>query len=142
MSSNVETKVKQLASLVLQSEAEAVNEVITVLEDLRETHDFKEDVHGSLVVAVSEAINNSVFHGNKQDPQKKVYVDIELRNQYRLVVRVKDEGNGFNPDALEDPVSPENLFSPGGRGVYFMRTLADEVVFHNEGREVELVFNI
>ncbi len=142
MSTSTEIKVKNLASLELESHPDVVHQVIELLDELKEQYEFKEDVFGSLIVAVSEAINNSVVHGNKLDPAKKVNVDIELRNHYQLVIRVKDEGPGFDKDNLPDPLHPDNLLKPNGRGVYYMKTMAEDVVFNETGNEVELYFHV
>ena len=82
----------------------------------------------NLLVAVSEAVNNAVSHGNKNDPEKKVTLDLDYKDG-EIVVTVEDEGGGFNPDKLPDPLAPENLLKPSGRGIHIMRSLMDKVDF-------------
>ena len=78
---------------------------------------------------------------NKANPDKKI--DISLKKEKdKVSFTIKDEGTGFDPKDLPDPTAPENLENPGGRGVFLMRHLADEINFENEGRRVEMIFNI
>ncbi|MEM7039373.1 MAG: ATP-binding protein, partial [Bacteroidota bacterium] len=73
---------------------------------------------------------------------KKVFIRCESTNPYRIHVAVRDEGTGFDYSSLPDPTAPENLINPGGRGVFLMTHLSDEITFGDEGRKVEMVFNI
>ncbi len=80
------------------------------------------------ILAVREAVMNAVLHGNEQDPGRKVRVEYRLEGE-QLEVRVSDQGSGFDPGDLTDPLSAENLLAEGGRGVYLMRQFMDEVRF-------------
>jgi len=141
MSSSTETR-KVLKQRTLESKPEVIHTIESVVDDIRADLDFKEDVYGNVMVAVTEAVNNSVVHGNGGDESKKVFVDFEMENTYRLLVRVKDEGPGFDPSSLPDPTAPENLVNIGGRGVFLMQHLSDEMSFSKDGKQVEMVFNI
>ena len=142
MSSSTETKKSLLKKLELETRPDVIHDIEVAIEEIKEKLNFQDDVYGNVMVAVTEAINNSIYHGNKEDQSKKIYLDFEMKNDYRLLVRVKDEGEGFNPDALADPTAPENLENIGGRGVFLMQHLADEIKFTDEGRVVEMCFNI
>lgn len=131
-----------LKELVIKSDPDNIYKVEEFIEDVRGSLDFKDDVYGNVMVAITEAVNNCIVHGNRGDVTKNVTILCESKNPYRLIVSVEDQGNGFDPDALPDPTAPENLENPGGRGVFLMRHLADEISFLNEGRKVEMVFNI
>ncbi len=80
------------------------------------------------VLAVREAVMNAVLHGNKERPDTSVSVDYRL-GEGRVEISVCDQGEGFDPGTLGDPLSAENLLSEGGRGVYLMRQFMDEVRF-------------
>lgn len=82
-----------------------------------------------LMVALTEAITNAIIHANKKDPTKNVTIDIEA-DGHVLTIKVKDEGNGFDPGSIPDPTKPENIFRDSGRGVYLMKVYCDEV-YHN-----------
>lgn len=109
---------------------------------IEDTHPFwkiSEEVYGNIMVAVSEAINNAIFHGNKLDKNKLIHFEVNCVPE-EIVFTVSDEGSGFNYDNLPDPTAPERLMEPGGRGVFLMRALADEVTFENSGKTVILTF--
>lgn len=129
-------------NIVLNSRSDEIHRVEAFIDDIRNELSFKEDVYGNVMVAVTEAVNNCIFHGNKEDASKRVFLDVDMENQYRLVIRVKDEGAGFDPNALPDPTAPQNIENIGGRGVFLMSHLSDELSFLDDGRIVEMVFNI
>lgn len=91
----------------------------------------------NLRVGVTEALANAVLYGNRCDPGKSIRVDVTLTSS-RVVVRVTDEGSGFDPTAVPDPTLPENVPRPGGRGLFLLRELMDEVEFNERGNEVRL----
>ena len=139
--SRTDTK-KMLKQLVLDSNPEVIHMVESAVDEIKNDLDFKDDVYGNVMVAVTEAVNNSVVHGNKNDESKKVFIDFEMSGSYRLLVRVRDEGPGFDPSTLSDPTAPENLENIGGRGVFLMKQLSDKVNFINNGSTVEICFQI
>lgn len=142
MSSNLQAWTPLKKELVITSHSENVYQVEQFIEEVRSLLDFKDDVYGNVMIAITEAVNNSIVHGNKHDSTKRVFIRCETKNRYRLCVYVEDEGDGFDPDGLGDPTAPENLVNPGGRGVFLMRNLSDEINFLDEGRRVEMIFNI
>lgn len=142
MTTQSETQQALLKQLELPSNPDIIHTVEMVIDEIRNELEFKEDVYGNVMVAVTEAVNNGVIHGNKQDASKKIFIDFEMKNPYCLLVRIKDEGDGFNPDSLADPTSPENLTNAGGRGVFLMQHLSDKLSFSDEGRVVEMLFNV
>ncbi len=140
MSSQAQTRM--LKELVIKSTPDNIYQVEEFIEEVRNSLEFKDDVYGNVMVAITEAVNNSIIHGNKGDSSKNVTILCHTQNPYRLLVAVEDEGDGFNPDDLPDPTAPENIEKAGGRGVFLMRTLSNEITFENEGRRVEMIFNI
>lgn len=91
-----------------------------------------------LALGVREAVANAVVHGSGLDPEKSVDVVFERRNNVAHI-RVEDQGEGFDPEALPDPLAPENLLRPNGRGILLMRAYADDVEFSFfNGTRVEL----
>jgi serine/threonine-protein kinase RsbW len=93
------------------------------------------------LVAVTEAVSNAIYHGNRLNPDKQVRFHYETR-EHNLCFIIEDEGKGYNPDALPDPTDPQNIENPNGRGVFLMRKLTDDIKFDNDGRRVELYFRI
>lgn len=102
---------------------------------------FNDVKYYDILLVLTEAVSNAIFHGNCTDIQK--YVEIDLRilpNQ--LEFTVTDQGGGFNPATLPDPTQASRRTQPNGRGVYLMRQLADELQFADNGRSVRIRFNV
>jgi len=93
------------------------------------------------MIAVTEAVNNAIKHGNQNDSTKNVSLSLSLE-QGLIKFKIEDEGIGFDHGNLPDPTAPENLEKPGGRGIFLMKHLSDEVEFAEGGRIVELSFYI
>ena len=97
----------------------------------------------SLLLAVTEATTNAIIHANKSDKTKLVKVDVNISNS-KLIVKVIDEGKGFNPSSIPDPTHPENLLKDSGRGVYLMRVYMDGLDYNvtESGTETILTMNL
>ena len=104
-------------------------------------YDVHESIYGNLLIALTEAVNNAIHHGNKLDPSKTVTMGYEKKDD-RIVFMVQDQGPGFDHDNLPDPTDPKNLEKPHGRGVFLMRALADEVEFTDNGATAILAFSL
>jgi anti-sigma regulatory factor (Ser/Thr protein kinase) len=92
-------------------------------------------------VGLTEALTNAMMYGNGHDPTKRVRVEVTLA-QGEIKARVTDQGTGFDPAAIPDPTTPENLVKTCGRGLFLMRQLLDEVSFNDRGNEVTLVLRL
>lgn len=79
-------------------------------------------------IAIREAVANAIKHGNRLDPEKRVDVELALRDGH-AVIRVHDNGEGFDPSSVGDPLAPENLLKPSGRGIFYMKNFMDEIVY-------------
>jgi serine/threonine-protein kinase RsbW len=91
---------------------------------------FDEDAVHWISVAVRESVINAIKHGNREDPGKLVIVEFAFRpvaDPTELLVRVTDQGEGFEPGAIADPLAPENILKSSGRGIFFMRSFMDDV---------------
>jgi serine/threonine-protein kinase RsbW len=88
-------------------------------------------------VGVAEALANAMIYGNGSDPSKRVRVEVELDPE-RINVRVVDQGKGFVPGSVPDPTLPEHLEATGGRGLFLIRSLMDEVDFNECGNCIRL----
>ncbi len=92
-------------------------------------------------VGLTEALSNAMLYGNSRDPSKRVLVEIAFLQEC-IEARVTDQGSGFDPAAVPDPTSPENLMKPCGRGLFLMRKLMDEVRYNDLGNQVTLVLRL
>ena len=120
---------------------ENIRIVESFIDNSKDKFQIEDDIYGNIMVAVTESVNNAIRHGNKFDKDKNVYLTLQVE-QNQLLFEVEDEGPGFDYQNLPDPTAPENLENPGGRGIFLMRNLCDEVNFTNDGRNVELVFYV
>ncbi len=114
--------------LELASNPKEIIKVEKFLERLNETLKLEETKYNKLLVAVTEAVNNGMIHGNKRDPKKKVILRCDIKDAV-LFVYVHDEGTGVDRDSLPDPLAEENLLRENGRGVFLMRSLMDNVTY-------------
>jgi serine/threonine-protein kinase RsbW len=109
------------------------------IDNAKERFHLDEDIYGNIMIAVTEAVNNAIKHGNSGNSTKNVHLSL-LLNDNLLKFVIKDEGSGFDYDNLPDPTAPENIEKPGGRGIFLMKHLSDEVHFTEGGKTVELSF--
>lgn len=130
-----------LTMLQLRSNPRNVSQVESFLEKVTQDFKISPDRYGSILISLTEAVNNAIIHGNSNDETKSVKIHCEKRNR-SISFRVSDEGKGFDYNNLPDPTAPENLLKFGGRGVFLIRQLSDRVRFFNNGSTVEIHFNV
>ena len=126
-------------SIQVPSIIENIRMIESFIDNAKERFQLDDDIYGNIMIAVTEAVNNAIKHGNSGDRSKNVSLSLFL-NESMIKFIVKDEGRGFNYENLPDPTAPENLEKVGGRGIFLMKHLSDEVQFREEGRVVELSF--
>ena len=131
---------KQL-KIQIPSLIENIRVVESFIDNSKEKFNIEDDIYGNIMVAVTESVNNAIRHGNKFDKDKNVELSLFVDDD-RLRFEIEDEGLGFDYNSLADPTAPENIENPGGRGIFLMRNLSDEVEFLNDGRKVQLTFFI
>lgn len=137
----LEGEFKVNRKLNFESKTENLTLVENLIDEICRTQDVTEDNYGNILIALTEAVNNAILHGNKNNPSKLVNVNVESSDE-SLQVTIEDEGEGFDFDHVPDPTAPENLEKPTGRGIFLMRNLADEVEYTSNGRKVELTFRL
>lgn len=119
-----------LVRLELPSSFELLDLVQVLSDRLSSMAGLDEDLTHWVSVAVRESVINAIKHGNREDLSKHVVVEFILRPRARpeeFVVRVLDEGEGFDPDDIANPLDPENMLKSSGRGIFFMRNFMDDV---------------
>ena len=95
----------------------------------------------NLRVSLTEALSNAMLYGNGKDPHKRVRVEV-IVGEREIKAKITDEGTGFDPGEIPDPTTPDNLEKSGGRGLFLMRELMDEVHFNERGNQVTLVLRL
>jgi serine/threonine-protein kinase RsbW len=130
-----------IKSLKLKSNTESILLVEKLIDDIKEEGIINEDNYGNIIVCATEAINNSINHGNKGDENKSVDVIVEY-NDKQLSFDIKDEGKGFDFESIPDPTVPENIEKLNGRGVFLIKNLSDEMEFLENGTKIKFSFNL
>ena len=135
------TILKMEKSIIVESKIENINKIEKIIDEVSEEAKINSEVYGKVLIATVEAVNNAIVHGNKEDETKNVKVDFQVDEDY-ISIFIEDEGPGFNFYNVPDPTTPENIENISGRGVYLMKHLADDVIFHGSGNKVEIRFNL
>ena len=131
----------QSINIQIPSLSDNIRIIESFIDNAKEKFQLNDDIYGNIMISVTESVNNAIKHGNKNDTSENVSISL-LLNESQLKFRVEDEGSGFDYHNLPDPTAPENIEKPGGRGIFLMKHLADEVVFSENGSVVELIFYI
>jgi serine/threonine-protein kinase RsbW len=121
----------------IESRLEHVNQIEAQAESFAAQAGLSLESQQGVALAVREAVINAIVHGNAGDPGKHVYITF-LRRSGSLELTVRDEGAGFDPASVPDPVAPENLLKRSGRGIFLIRNFIDEVQFRNAGPGTEI----
>lgn len=131
-------------NLVIPSEVRLVDLVHEVSQKLAELAGFSPDDALNVGLAVREAVINAILHGNKNDPSRNVDIRLDLPEAGGIQVKIRDQGDGFNPEATPDPTDDEHVLNASGRGILMIRAFVDNVTFRFEqgrGTEITMVKN-
>lgn len=129
-------------NLTFPSVQDSLHIVEALIDEISAELHLDEDYYGNILIAVTEAVNNAINHGNKQDPSKTVSFTFTENDDHSIMFRIADQGPGFDWENIPDPTAPENLDKINGRGIFLMKNLADEVTFDDNGRVVQLWFKL
>lgn len=127
--------------LKIASDPKNVTRIESFVDHLVHKYGIGPDVSCNILISLTEAVTNAIIHGNARDCNKQVLVRLK-KDKNKLAFIISDEGCGFDFDNLPDPTAPENLLKIGGRGVFLMRQLSDDVFFYDNGSTVEICFKI
>lgn len=128
----------QQKKLVIPSDPNDALEAQHKVMDVVEQAGFNESALFAIRLALDEALNNAISHGNQRDPAKTVTIHYNIDDK-GICIRVTDEGTGFDPADVPDPRLPENITRPHGRGIMLMRAYMTEVDYDDNGKTVVLV---
>lgn len=131
-----------LYTMQLPSRIDSITIVENFIDELSAKYNFSDEIYANVLTCLSEAVINGIVHGNRESADKKVYINLEVIKDKRLVFTISDEGDGFDFNNLPDPTAPENLENLTGRGVFIIKKLADQCIFNSKGNELELHFKI
>jgi serine/threonine-protein kinase RsbW len=118
---------------------ENIQVIESFIDNAKEEFEINDDLYGNIMISVTECISNAIVHGNQSDPDKMVHLQLHMEPGL-LSCSIEDEGKGFDFSNLPDPTEPENIEKLGGRGIFLMRHLSDEVKFEEGGKKTLLSF--
>ncbi len=125
----------------LRSELSSLNHLEKMIQALEQEYGLEAELVHRITMALHEAITNAILHGNKLDPSKTVEVET-LRDGNHLRITVTDQGEGFDPASLPDPLDEKNLLRSGGRGVFLIGQFTDELTFNDKGNQLCLIYHL
>ncbi len=126
-------------TVTLNSDINEISKVEGLVSEIFDRFHINQELYGNVLIALTEAANNAIMHGNAYDAEKKVVINFDFSEPV-LNIRVSDEGKGFDFDNLPDPTEPEYIDKPCGRGVFLIKRLADRVDFDKDGSCVSFSF--
>ncbi len=129
--------------ITIPSERKSVKLIEPILCELYNTLNIHKDLYYDLLITCSEAVNNAIIHGNKCSADKSVKFEVCAHDDVIEII-VKDEGDGFDPNEVSNPLDEENLFKSSGRGLFLIRELSDmtNIISNSRGTTVNFVFEI
>jgi serine/threonine-protein kinase RsbW len=128
-----------IEEITLPADFQSLVDVENLVDRVCQTVGVQEDAFGNVLIAVTEAVNNAICHGNEENPNLSIAVAVgEAPDSFCF--KVKDEGKGFDYHNLPDPTAPENILKENGRGIFLMKNLSDEIEFNDAGNEVAIYF--
>ena len=131
-----------LYTLQLPSRIDSISIVENFIDELSAKYGFNDELYANVLTCLSEAVINAIIHGNRESSDLKVFLNVEVIDDKRLIFAISDEGDGFDFNNLPDPTSPENIENLTGRGVFIIKKLADQCIFNSKGNDLELHFKI
>jgi len=114
--------------LTIASRFENIELVQAVVDDALKERSVADDTRHWVGLALREAVANAIKHGNRLDPDKQVEIEATVGDK-ELELRILDQGGGFDPNTVADPLAPENRFRASGRGIFYMKRFMDEVEY-------------
>jgi serine/threonine-protein kinase RsbW len=118
---------------------ENIKMIESFIDNAKESFEINDDIYGNIMISVTECVSNAIIHGNQSDKNKLVHLELTMENDL-LKFTIKDEGMGFDASELKDPTAPENIEKTGGRGIFLIKQLTDDVKFEDNGKKTVLSF--
>lgn len=137
----MKTNYEEIETVSFSSTLDNLKVAEDLVDEICRKNGVHEDHFGNVLIAITEAVNNAIRHGNLDDTSKNVRLSVK-KSDDELCFVVSDEGKGFDFNNLPDPTAPENIENENGRGIFLMKSLADEVEFEKNGTEVSILFKL
>lgn len=131
----------QSIKISIPSLMENIQIIESFIDNAREKFEINDDIYGNIMISVTECISNAIIHGNKSNSNKFVHLELVMDDQ-SLTFTIEDEGIGYDYTNQIDPTSPENIEKIGGRGIFLIKNLSDEIKFEKDGKKIILIFYV
>jgi serine/threonine-protein kinase RsbW len=118
---------------------ENIKIIESFIDNAREKFEINDDIYGNIMISVTECISNAIIHGNESNKNKLVHLELLIEDELLKFI-IEDEGSGFDFNDQQDPTSPENIEKIGGRGIFLIKHLSDDVKFEEGGKKTILSF--
>lgn len=128
-----------IEKISFSSDLSNLTKVESLVDVVCEELNLDGEMFGNILIAVTEAVNNSIIHGNKFSDAKDVTVEVGISDD-SFVFCISDLGDGFDFSNLPDPTAPENIEKENGRGIFLIKNLADDLVYTDNGRVATILF--
>lgn len=128
-----------MKKIEIPSSIENLTIIEKLVDELAVSIKFDSDLYANLLVCITEAVKNSIVHGNNYDISKNVTIEYSY-TEHMISFIIKDLGAGFDHYQVADPTLPDNIEKESGRGIFLMNCLADQVIYNDKGNEVNLKF--
>lgn len=125
----------------MPSHPSCISEVEHFVQRIVNRLNIDPNLYPNILISLTEAVNNAMQHGNRFDDQKTILVSCREK-PHQILLTISDEGSGFDPVKIPDPTARDHIQEEGGRGVFLMKQLTDEIHFLDQGRTVELMWRI
>ena len=126
---------------VVQSDPGVLPELEEFIIGIAKKSNLNKNKINNLVLSFSEAVSNSIVHGNKLDSSKKVFIKVNVDNE-KMTIIIKDEGRGFDLKSVPDPTKPENMLKDSGRGIHIMKSFVDNLHYNFTSKGTEAILEI
>jgi len=121
---------------VINSDVIELKKVETFITDIFREYNLEKKYFNKVYVCISEAVVNSIKHGNKNDRNKSVSIEVNC-DMHEINIMIEDEGNGFDLNQISDPTSRENLKNESGRGIFIIKTLTNQIEYNEKGNRIQ-----
>lgn len=134
---------KMTEKITLASDQKVLSKVETCCQDFANKTGITEETVDSILIALTELVNNAIIHGNKNDPKKNITIELNKQDD-TFTIKVMDEGQGFDEKSISDPTSEENLYKTSGRGVFIVKHISKSFKHYMEDNHhvAELEFDL
>jgi serine/threonine-protein kinase RsbW len=132
---------KKSLALKLASDLDELEKMERYVRDIAKMASCGDETRHNIMLVLTEAVTNAILHGNRQQPDKAVDISAEISAD-RIVLTIQDQGDGFDPKSIPNPLDEKNILKSSGRGVWLMHEFSDKVRFLDGGRKVVLIFDL